>query len=86
MRITITQEDIENGQRYSGWNCPIAHAFRREWSSQRVFVGAAICLDNDLSIQLPRSILSWRARYDRGEAVQSTEMVFSAEMIYRRVL
>lgn len=84
MRVKITQCDIDNGQRYSGWSCPLSYAFRKAFNSKNAFIGVAACLDNNISIELTREAMNWRAKYDKGEKVEPIEISFSPEMIYRR--
>ena len=84
MRIQITAEDIARGQRYSGWNCPLAHAFSRTYSSRSAFVGIVVCLEDNISILLTREAMLWRAKFDRGEHVEPIELTFSPELVYRR--
>lgn len=84
MRVKVNQEDIDKGQKYSGWSGPLSYAFGRAFNSKSVFVGAVICLENGIDIELTSQALSWQTRYDRGEKVESIELSFSSERIYRR--
>ena len=83
MRIQVTKEDFEKGRRYSAWECALGYAFKRIFNSTSVFVGATVCLDNGLRIDLQDVGLEKRTAFDQGEKLEPFEIPISAEAIYR---
>ena len=83
MRIQVTQEDLERGVRYCVWECPLAYAFKRAFNSKFAFVGATVCLDNGIRIDLQDVGLEKRTAFDRGEQLELFEIPISAEAVYR---
>lgn len=83
MRIQVTQEDLNIGQRYSAYNSPLSYAFMRAFNSETVFIGATICLDN-FNIELRDIGLERITAFDRGEKLEPFEIPISPEAIYQR--
>ena len=86
MRIRVTLEDLERGVRGSAWECPLGYAFKRAFNSTSVFVGATVCLDHGVRIDLQDVGLEKRTAFDRGKKLESFEIPVSAEAIYRSPL
>lgn len=86
MIIVVTKEDLERGRRYSAWECPLGYAFKRAFNSASVFVGATVCLDHGVCIDLQDVGLEKRTAFDRGEKLEPFEIPVSAEAVYRSAL
>lgn len=86
MRIRVTKEDLERGVRGSAWECALGYAFARTFHAAYAFVGATVCLDTGLRIDLQGVALEKRTAFDRGEHLEPFEIHISAEAVYRSSL
>jgi hypothetical protein len=77
MKIKVTLKDIEEGYRGSCYDCPIAHAFKREvktTSHTGLTVGAARILHREActwnAYTLPKKAQTFIKRFDNGKPVE----------------
>ncbi len=73
MTITVTREDIDNGQRRDPEDCPVARALRRAGVSHSGVMGAAITFTDHQQhttlLLLPGQVQEWIAMFDQGATV-----------------
>ena len=71
MLVTITQEDIDQGERRNSHYCPIALALRRITGSYRVRVGYWASVD-EVYYKLSERASNWIVNFDEQRAVGPT--------------
>ena len=73
MKITVTQEDIEQGRRSEPNECAVARAFLRAGVDHFGVMGARVMVANRLghlvNLMLPRSVQNWILDFDAGKFV-----------------
>src|SRR5262249_31122309 len=73
MRITVTQEDIEQGRRNEPNACAVARAFLRAGVDHFGLLGARVMVANRVghlvSLLLPRPVRNWIQDFDAGRLV-----------------
>jgi len=73
MKITVTQEDIEQGQRCEPNTCAIARAFLRAGVKHLGVMGRTVMVANPpghlVSLLLPRAVRNWIVDFDAGKFV-----------------
>jgi hypothetical protein len=73
MKITVTQEDIEQGRKGEPHACAVARAFFRAGVDHLGVMGPRVTVTNALghlvSLLLPRSVWSWIVDFDAGRFV-----------------
>ncbi len=69
MLVKITQEDIDQGDKYNpGW-CPVALAVKRTTGNKDVSVGFWVHVDGTI-YRLANRISDWIYRFDQGGTVR----------------
>ncbi len=85
MRIDVTAEDIQSGQRCDINCCPVGRALRRAGVPHEAVMGGALLVEapgGRLDFRLlPREVGNWLLEFDRGRPVQpmSFELPGAAE-------
>lgn len=77
LRVTVTQEDIDNGVRTFADRCAIANAINRLFERRMTVCSFGIC-DNkpvtlfpaDVLFTFPKNVLEWIERFDEGQNVE----------------
>lgn len=86
MTIHVTQEDIENGERYSCLSCPITRAMVREtgqeWIVRCVTMGMPLMIGGFV-VALPATAIEFIDHFDRGDPVRPFSFNISAECAMR---
>lgn len=85
MKVTVTQEHIDNGERYSPHSCPIALAVGEDTSwINRVSVGpGSFAIQHVFSEEryfLPKEAMQFVKQFDSGKHVEP--ITFEAERAY----
>ena len=73
MKISVTQEDIEQGQRENCNYCPVALAIKRVVKPWDMAVGTSTCGINAHSYTLPTVAMMFIDSFDKGLPVQPFE-------------
>lgn len=81
MRIAVTQEDIEQGQRVQSQKCPIALALKRAGATD-VSVGRVTAMVDGTHYHLPTVVEQFVADFDSGKEVEP----FEFELLYPTIL
>ena len=66
LTIRVTQEDIDDGERRNGEQCPIALAMSRALGDDYVSVGDEYVTGSVYDWELSRTARQWVRRYDDG--------------------
>ncbi|PWU15831.1 MAG: hypothetical protein C5B50_14730 [Verrucomicrobia bacterium] len=70
MKIIVSREDIQRGQRRDPEDCPVARALRRAGIGHSGVMGAAITFTDEQQhttlLLLPGEVQEWIARFDQG--------------------
>jgi hypothetical protein len=72
MKITVTQEDIEQGRKNEPYTCAVARAFLRAGVDHFGVMGERVMVANLghlVSLLLPRSVRKWILDFDAGKFV-----------------
>ncbi len=77
MKITVTQEHIEKGDKCSDWSCPIALAINDIDKFWNVSVGDNEIVLNETSYTAPPTVTSFVQRFDGGLTVAPFEFVLA---------
>lgn len=72
MKITVTREDITNGQKCSTNRCPIALAATRA-TRHHVIVSTSYIMLPGIEVPLPNSACTFIGEFDSGRTVEPFE-------------
>ncbi len=74
MRIDVTSEDIQQGQRQNPKGCPVGRALSRAGIPTCGVTGPAVILKDDRNIAtallLPEVVQNWISDFDQGRSVE----------------
>ena len=69
MLVTITQEDIDQGDKYNPRWCPVARALKRTTGDRDVSVGYMVDIGGTI-YRLSNRMSDWIYRFDQGGTVR----------------
>jgi len=77
MKIIVSRDDIQRGQRRDPEDCPVARALRRAGIAHSGVMGAAITFTDEQQhttlLLLPGEVQEWIARFDQGGEAEPFE-------------
>ncbi len=78
MKITVTNDDIDQGRKRDPNNCAVALALRRAGVAHFGVTGMLVCIaEGPASVMLPANVQEWIMEFDRGLTVGPIEFELS---------